>query len=99
MPIYQLGEKIPQLGEQSWIAPNATVIGDVRLGVQASIWWNATLRGDNDPIHIGERSNIQDGSVLHTDEGVPMHIGNDVTVAHLVMLFFQAEGGIRDKAT
>jgi carbonic anhydrase/acetyltransferase-like protein (isoleucine patch superfamily) len=86
MPVYQLGEKIPQLGEQSWIAPNAMLIGDVRLGAQASIWWNATLRGDNDPIHIGERSNIQDGSVLHTDEGVPMHIGNDVTVGHLVML-------------
>ena len=79
MPVYQLGEKIPQLGDQTWIAPNATIIGDVRLGAQASIWWNATLRGDNDPIHIGERSNIQDGSVLHTDEGVPMHIGNDVT--------------------
>ncbi|WP_374327590.1 gamma carbonic anhydrase family protein [Azonexus sp.] len=86
MPVYQLGEKIPQLGDQTWIAPNATIIGDVRLGAQASIWWNATLRGDNDPIHIGERSNIQDGSVLHTDEGVPMHIGNDVTVGHLVML-------------
>ncbi|MBP7488663.1 MAG: gamma carbonic anhydrase family protein, partial [Azospira sp.] len=51
-----------------------------------SIWWNAVLRGDNDPIHIGANSNIQDGSVLHTDEGVPMHIGANVTVGHMVML-------------
>jgi carbonic anhydrase/acetyltransferase-like protein (isoleucine patch superfamily) len=86
MPIYSLGEKQPQLGDDAWVAPNATVIGDVRLGANASIWWNATLRGDNDPIHIGENSNIQDGSVLHTDEGVPMHIGANVTVGHLVML-------------
>lgn len=86
MPIYKLGNKQPQLGENTWIAPNATVIGDVRLGANTSIWWNATLRGDNDPIHIGENTNIQDGSVLHTDEGVPMHIGANVTVGHLVML-------------
>ena len=86
MPIYSLGEKQPQLGDDAWVAPNATVIGDVHLGAKASIWWNATLRGDNDPIHIGENSNIQDGSVLHTDEGVPMHIGANVTVGHLVML-------------
>lgn len=86
MPIYKLGDKTPQIDPQSWIAPNATVIGDIRLGRNASIWWNATLRGDNDPISIGENSNIQDGSVLHTDEGVPMNIGRDVTVGHLVML-------------
>lgn len=86
MAIYSLGEKTPQFGNNVWIAPNATIIGDVRLGTHASIWWNATLRGDNDPIHIGNNSNIQDGSVLHTDEGVPMHIGDNVTVGHLVML-------------
>jgi len=86
MPLFRLGEKQPQLGENAWVAPNATVIGDVHLGACASVWWNAALRGDNDPIHIGENSNIQDGSVLHTDEGVPMHIGADVTVGHLVML-------------
>ena len=86
MPVYQLGEKTPQIGDNAWIAPNATVIGDVRLGKNASIWWGATLRGDNDPITIGDNSNIQDGSVLHTDEGVPMNIGRDVTVGHLVML-------------
>ena len=86
MPLFRLGDKQPQLGESAWVAPNAMVIGDVHLGANASIWWNATARGDNDPIHIGENSNIQDGSVLHTDEGIPMHIGADVTVGHLVML-------------
>ena len=86
MPLFSLPGKQPQLSDQVWIAPNATVIGDVHLGANVSIWWNATLRGDNDPIHIGANSNIQDGSVLHTDEGVPMHIGRNVTVGHLVML-------------
>ncbi len=86
MPCYTLGDKTPQIDATAWIAPNATVIGDIRLAESASIWWNATLRGDNDPIHIGANTNIQDGSVLHTDEGVPMHIGANVTVGHLVML-------------
>lgn len=86
MSIYLIGHKRPQIAPSAWIAANATVIGDVRLAANASIWWNAVLRGDNDPIHIGENSNIQDGSVLHTDEGVPMHIGRNVTVGHLVML-------------
>lgn len=86
MPIYRLGDKIPQLDPTAWVAPNATVIGDVRLAANVSIWWNAVLRGDNDPIAIGADSNIQDGSVLHTDAGVPMTIGRDVTVGHLVML-------------
>ncbi|HZX30381.1 MAG TPA: gamma carbonic anhydrase family protein [Rhodocyclaceae bacterium] len=86
MAIFTLGDKKPQLGKDAWIAPNATVIGDVRLADKVSIWWNAVLRGDNDPITIGAGTNIQDGSVLHTDEGVPMNIGADVTVGHLVML-------------
>ena len=86
MPLYQLGDKIPQLAPTAWVAPNATVIGDIRLAAGSSVWWNATLRGDNDPIHIGENTNIQDGSVLHTDAGIPMHIGANVTVGHLVML-------------
>ena len=86
MPIYSLPGKKPAISSSAWVAPNATVIGDVHLAAGASVWWNATLRGDNDPIHIGDNTNIQDGSVLHTDEGVPMHIGNDVTVGHLVML-------------
>ncbi len=86
MPIYSLPGKKPAISSSAWVAPNATVIGDVHLAAGASVWWNATLRGDNNPIRIGENSNIQDGSVLHTDEGVPMHIGRGVTVGHLVML-------------
>ncbi|MEF8716369.1 MAG: gamma carbonic anhydrase family protein [Candidatus Accumulibacter necessarius] len=86
MPLYALGARRPQLDPQSWVAPNAIVIGDVHLARNASIWWNTTLRGDNDPISIGENSNIQDNCVLHTDEGVPLTIGRDVTVGHLVML-------------
>lgn len=86
MPIYSLTDKQPVIGKNVWIAPNATVIGNVHLATNASIWWNAVLRGDNDPIRIGENSNIQDGSVLHTDEGVPLTVGANVTVGHLVML-------------
>ena len=86
MAVYSLGERQPSLGRDAWIAPNATVIGDVRLGDNASIWWNAVLRGDNDTITIGAESNIQDGSVLHVDEGVPLSLGARVTVGHLVML-------------
>ena len=86
MAIYTLGERQPGLGRDAWVAPNATVIGDVRLGDNASIWWNAVLRADNDTITIGAESNIQDGSVLHADEGVPLTIGARVTVGHMVML-------------
>lgn len=86
MPVYRLGDKTPQLAAGAWIAPNATVIGDVCLAENVSIWWNAVLRGDNDPITIGANSNIQDGSVLHTDAGVPLTLGRDITVGHMVML-------------
>lgn len=86
MALYSIGTKTPQLGDRVWIAPNATVIGDVRLAANVSIWWNAVLRGDNDPIVVGENSNIQDGSILHTDDGVPLTIGRNVTVGHMVML-------------
>ena len=93
MSIFKLGEKTPLIDATAWVAPNATVIGDIRLAANASIWWNATLRGDNDPISIGENTNIQDGSVLHTDEGIPMNIGTNVTVGHLVMLHGCTVGG------
>ncbi len=86
MAIYTLGDRQPVLGHEAWVAPNATIIGDVRLGDQASVWWNAVVRGDNDTITIGAGSNIQDGSVLHADDGVPLTIGANVTVGHLVML-------------
>ncbi len=86
MTLYALGTKRPRIDASAWIAPNASVIGDVRLGRNVSIWWNAVLRGDNDPIVVGDDSNIQDGSVLHTDLGVPLTIGAGVTVGHMVML-------------
>ncbi len=86
MPVYRLGDKCPQLDPQSWVAANATIIGEVRLARNASVWWNVTARGDNALISIGESSNVQDGSVLHTDEGIPLTIGRNVTVGHLVML-------------
>ncbi len=86
MAIYQLDDKIPQVADSAWVADNAQVVGDVRLGEDVSIWFGATLRGDNDPITIGAGTNIQDGSVLHTDVGVPLTLGENVTVGHMVML-------------
>jgi len=86
--VYNLGAAAPVLPPEGeyWIAPNAVVLGNVTLKKNASIWFGATLRGDNDPIVIGENSNIQDGSVLHTDTGSPLTIGDNVTVGHMVML-------------
>lgn len=76
---------LPQSGNY-WVAENATVLGNVILEENASVWFNAVLRGDNDPITVGENSNVQDGSVLHTDIGCPLNIGKDVTIGHMVML-------------
>ena len=85
--IYSLGDRRVEFDGEDWfIADNATVIGSVVLKQNASIWFNAVVRGDNDPIIIGENSNIQDGSILHTDPGIPLTIGRDVTVGHLAML-------------
>ena len=88
MAVYNLGDVAPELPaeDEYWIAPTAAVMGNVILKKNASVWFGATLRGDNDPIVIGENSNIQDGSVLHTDAGSPLSIGRDVTVGHMVML-------------
>jgi carbonic anhydrase/acetyltransferase-like protein (isoleucine patch superfamily) len=86
MPVYSLPDKHPRIAASAWVAPNATIIGDIRLAANSSIWWNAVLRGDNEPISIGENSNIQDGSVLHTDPGAPLTVERNVTVGHLVML-------------
>ncbi|WP_419759850.1 gamma carbonic anhydrase family protein [Acidisoma sp.] len=69
-----------------WIAPTATVIGRVRLGADASVWWGAVLRGDNEWITIGRGSNVQDNAVLHTDPGFPLEVGDNVTVGHQAML-------------
>ena len=86
MTIYALGAYQPTFGDGCWVADNATVIGRVNAGNHVSIWFNVVIRGDNDPISIGSNSNIQDGSVLHTDDGVPLTIGEHVTVGHKVML-------------
>jgi carbonic anhydrase/acetyltransferase-like protein (isoleucine patch superfamily) len=88
MSIYQLDDQrvtLPANG-RAWVAPNATVLGNVTLEEDASVWFNAVLRGDNEPIVVGARSNIQDGCVLHTDPGFPMTIGEDCTIGHMVML-------------
>jgi len=84
--IYDFKDQTPKLDPNSWVAPNAVVIGNVELKKDANVWFNATLRGDIEPITVGEGSNIQDGSVIHTDPGCPATIGNNVTVGHLVML-------------
>ncbi len=85
--LYELDGKRPVCDPaKSWVAESASVIGDVVLEEDASVWFGATVRGDNDRIHIGRGSNIQDGSVLHVDPGIPLFIGAEVTIGHLVML-------------
>ena len=84
--LYDLENKKPKNLGENWVAPNAVVIGDVTLEKNTSVWFNTTLRGDIENIHIGEGSNIQDGSVLHTDPGYPLKVGKNVTIGHLVML-------------
>jgi carbonic anhydrase/acetyltransferase-like protein (isoleucine patch superfamily) len=86
MAIYELDGKAPQLGEGAWVADNATVIGDVVLGKNASVWFGVVIRGDTDRISIGANTNVQDLSVLHADEGVPLKIGDNVSLGHQVML-------------
>ncbi len=88
MPIYSLHGVKPTLPAEGryWIAPDANLIGDVRLGEDASVWFGAVLRGDNEPIVIGARSNIQDLCILHSDMGSPLTIGQDCTVGHNVTL-------------
>lgn len=86
MPIYKLGDKTPKIHPTAWIADNATIIGDVTIGPNSSVWFNVVIRADNDSIVIGKNTNIQDSSVLHADPGYPVHIGDNVTVGHMVML-------------
>ena len=83
---YDLEDKKVKNSGENWVAPNATVIGNVTLEKNSSIWFNAVLRGDVENIFIGEGSNVQDGSVLHTDPGCPLKVGKDVTIGHMVML-------------
>ena len=85
--LYSLGDRRVELrGTAHFVAPDATLIGRVVLEDQASIWFGVVIRADNEPIVIGARSNVQDGSVLHTDEGIPLVIGPEVTIGHQVML-------------
>ena len=88
MTVHSLGERRPSLPGDCdfWIAPDANVIGDVRIGRKCSIWFSATLRGDSEPIVICEGSNVQDSTVIHTDPGIPCSIGANVTVGHKAML-------------
>src|SRR5437867_11700047 len=86
MAVYSLGErKIVFHGEEWFIAQNATVIGAVVMHNQTSVWFNAVVRGDNDIITLGERTNIQDAAVLHVDPGVPLTLGKNVSVGHQAM--------------
>src|SRR5215204_5860754 len=86
MPLYALGDLVPALAEGAWAAPSADLIGDVRLGPRASVWFGAVIRADNTPNRIGEESNIQDGAVGHSDPDAPLIIGARVTVGHQAIL-------------
>lgn len=84
--LYSLGERVPQVHPTAYVAPGATLIGSVILEAHASVWPGAVIRADQEVIHVGPRSNIQDGAVLHADPGFPLIIGAEVTVGHLAML-------------
>ena len=84
--LYKLGKDQPITDNDYYVAENATVLGKVKLSKDSSVWFGAILRGDTELITVGERSNVQEGSVLHTDIGFPLDIGEDVTVGHKVML-------------
>jgi len=86
MPLYALDELMPTLAEGAWAAPSADLIGDVRLGPRASVWFGAVIRADNTPILVGADSNIQDGAIGHSDPGAPLTIGARVTVGHQAIL-------------
>lgn len=86
MAIYRLGDKIPTIHESAYVAPEATVIGEVILEENSSVWPGAVIRGDNEPIRIGAGSNVQEGAVLHADPGFPLTIGVNVTVGHQAMV-------------
>jgi carbonic anhydrase/acetyltransferase-like protein (isoleucine patch superfamily) len=86
MPLYRLADLKPQLAEGAWASPSADLIGDVRLGQRASVWFGAVIRADNTPIFVGEESNVQDGAICHSDPGFPLIIGARVTVGHQAIL-------------
>lgn len=84
--IFSLGDVKPQLHPTAYMAPGAQLIGNITIGTESSVWFNSVLRGDNAPIVIGEKTNIQDGCTLHVDPGLPLHIGNKVSIGHNVIL-------------
>lgn len=86
MPLYEYRGKRPQVAPDAFIAPTAVLIGDVTVRSGASVWFGTVLRGDMDRIEIGERSNVQDNSMIHTDEGEPVVIGADVTIGHMALV-------------
>ena len=86
MAVYQLQDDAPSIPASAWVADSAQVIGKVALGEEASVWFGAVLRGDTDWLRLGRGSNVQDGSVLHTDAGIELVVGDNVTVGHQVML-------------
>jgi carbonic anhydrase/acetyltransferase-like protein (isoleucine patch superfamily) len=86
MAVYAIDGRTPTIPESAYVADSAQVMGSVVMGESSSIWFGVVARGDSDVIHIGERSNVQDGCVLHADAGVPLHIGDNVSVGHKVML-------------
>lgn len=86
MPLYQLDDRVPQVHETAYVADSAVLIGSVIVEEGASIWSNAVIRGDNEPIRIGRNANVQEGVVLHTDPGCPLVIGEGATVGHQAML-------------
>lgn len=86
MAVFRLGDAVPSIDATAWVAEGAQVIGDVVLGPSSSVWFGATLRGDNTRLLVGRASNIQEGTVIHSDPGIPVSIGEEVTVGHQAML-------------
>ena len=86
MPLYAIDDLSPSIDASAWIAPSADLIGDVRLGARASVWFGAVIRADNTPILLGEESNFQDGAIGHSDPGAPLTIAARVTVGHQAIL-------------
>jgi carbonic anhydrase/acetyltransferase-like protein (isoleucine patch superfamily) len=86
LAIYRYGEHVPRIAPSAWVADSAQLIGKVELAEGASVWFGAILRGDNEWIRVGARSNVQDGTIMHTDPGFALDVGDDVTIGHQVML-------------
>lgn len=93
MALYQLGDVSPRLAPTAYVAPSASIVGRAVLGDHSSVWFGATLRGDNELISIGDGSNVQDGAVMHTDPGYPLLVGNNVSIGHQAMLHGCTVGG------